>query len=217
MQRALTPLVLCLAACSAPSSMPSEWSAFRGGVLHHGATPITEPELVWEFDTGGVVESPPTVVDGSLYCGTFNNCLYALDAASGQELWRFLVGGLVRASPSVVDGTVFFGADDNRFYAIDALTGQKRWSVTLGDGGEQSSPTILDGVRYFGGFDHEVDVASGEVLWTTTTGGAILSSPAVADGLVAIGSQGGSTPLVWVRHFGCDAALQTLLELGATE
>ena len=47
---------------------------------------------------------------------------------------------------------------------------------------------------YFGAFDHKVyavDAADGRVRWTFETGGAILSSPAVADGLLAIGSQDG--------------------------
>ena len=123
----LFPLLL-LSACS---TMNEDWSAFRGGPLHTGATPdarpLQQPELVWTFDTGGTVESSPSVVDGRLYCGTFNNHLFALDAETGEELWRFGVDGLVRASPSVVDGRVYFGADDDRFDALDAHTGEPAW------------------------------------------------------------------------------------------
>jgi outer membrane protein assembly factor BamB len=139
---------------------PSEWTAFRGSPTHPGSSvpahPIEEPGQIWEFDTGGTVESSPTVVDGRLYCGSFANHLFALDALTGEELWRFPVEGLVRASPSVAQGLVYFGADDNHFYALDALDGAVRWKYKLGGGGEQSSPTILDGICYFGAFDHSV-------------------------------------------------------------
>ena len=101
-----------------------EWPTFRLNAERTGSADSTGsdtvPDLLWTFDTGGVVESSPAVVDGVVYAGTFNNTLFALDAATGQERWAFAVGGLVRASPSVVDGRVFFGADDNLFYAVDA-------------------------------------------------------------------------------------------------
>lgn len=175
------------------------WTQFRGGPTHPGAGPgavaIRRPELAWAFDTGGVVESSPTIADGIVYCGTFANHLFALDARSGAELWRFRVEGLVRASPSVAHGMVFFGADDDRFHALDARTGAARWSLALGPGGEQSSPAIVRGICYFGAFDHHVyaaDARTGDVRWKFATGGEILSSPAVADGAVLIGSRDGN-------------------------
>lgn len=109
----------------------SDWPTFRLTGAHVGSEgvidPDVEPELLWSFFTGGVVESSPAVVRGRLFGGTFADGLYALDADSGEPLWRFRVDGLVRASPSVADGLVYFGADDDRFYAIEAATGVERW------------------------------------------------------------------------------------------
>ncbi|MFT7537730.1 MAG: outer membrane protein assembly factor BamB, partial [Hyphomicrobiaceae bacterium] len=149
-------VVVMFGGCRGTAGMPKEWHGFRGGPLHPGSVRasggIQEPRQVWEFDTGGAVESSPTVVDGALYVGTFANHLFALDAMDGEERWRFPVGGLVRASPSVAYGLVYFGADDDTFYAVDAKTGEERWRVSLGKGGEQSSPAIVNGVCYFGSF-----------------------------------------------------------------
>ena len=142
----LTLLVLTLAACSRSNTVPvndprsspeattiddsagnESWPMFRLDLRHTAALGVGDlelnPQLVWRFNTGDVVESSPAVVDGVLYEGTFNRALFALDVDTGQELWRFPVGGLLRASPAVVDGTVYFGADDNRFYALEAATG----------------------------------------------------------------------------------------------
>ncbi|MCK5940732.1 MAG: PQQ-like beta-propeller repeat protein, partial [Planctomycetes bacterium] len=126
-------LLVAFAGCKAAPVMPDAWVGFRGGPTHPGsaagARPIQAPQQVWEFDTGGTIESSPTVVDGVVYCGTFANHLYAIDAETGRERWRFRVDGLVRCSPAVADGVVYFGADDDRFYALDAATGEERWFV----------------------------------------------------------------------------------------
>ena len=63
-------LVVLLAGCQMSPGMPRNWSAFRGGPLHQGsaggAREIGKPQQVWEFDTGGTVESSPTVVEGTV-------------------------------------------------------------------------------------------------------------------------------------------------------
>jgi hypothetical protein len=74
----------------------------------------------WCFETGGAVKSSPTVVDGTVYFGSIDTHLYAVDAESGCELWRFETGGAVESSPIVVDGTVYVGSDDGNLYGISA-------------------------------------------------------------------------------------------------
>ncbi|MFT7464736.1 MAG: outer membrane protein assembly factor BamB, partial [Pseudohongiellaceae bacterium] len=166
--------LLAFPACQgSPLKTPDSWSHFRGGPTHSGAAesaqPLHNPTLAWSFDTGGTIESSPTVAEGLVFCGTFDNHLFALDAATGAERWRFAVDGLVRASPSVVDGRVYFGADDERFYCLEAQTGQQLWALDLGPGGQQSSPALADGRVFFGSFDHSVyavDALNGELCWT---------------------------------------------------
>jgi hypothetical protein len=63
------------------------------------------------------------VVDDTVFVGSNDNHLYALDASSGEEQWRFQTGKAVQSSPAVVDDTVFVGSDDNSIYA---LTGTDR-------------------------------------------------------------------------------------------
>ncbi|WP_136718612.1 protein kinase domain-containing protein [Halorientalis salina] len=72
----------------------------------------------WSFKTGDWVRSSPTVVDGTVYVGSNDDNLYAVDAATGTEQWSFNTGDRVRSSPTVVDGTVYVGSDDNNLYAI---------------------------------------------------------------------------------------------------
>lgn len=54
------------------------------GVERVSAAPGDE---VWHFPTGGHMFSSPTVVDGTMYVGSRDNNLYAVDAATGTEQW----------------------------------------------------------------------------------------------------------------------------------
>jgi outer membrane protein assembly factor BamB len=45
-------------------------------------------EHKWSFETGGPVWSSPTVMDDTVYVGSLDGNLYAVDASSGDELWR---------------------------------------------------------------------------------------------------------------------------------
>lgn len=147
----------------------------------------------WQYETGGIQYSSPTVVNGIVYVGTIGDGLYALSADSGTKQWVFQPGenpDSIRTSPTVVDGTVFFGSNDSNLYAVNAETGNQQWRFKTGSN-VRSSPTVANGTVYFGSGDNNVyavDIDSGEQQWVFETGFLIPSSPTVVDGTVFIGS-----------------------------
>ena len=46
----------------------------------------------WTFATGAALHSSPAVADGTVFIGSRDNHVYALDAASGDLRWRFAGG-----------------------------------------------------------------------------------------------------------------------------
>jgi outer membrane protein assembly factor BamB len=67
-------------------------------------------------------------VDGdTLYVGTFDNSLYALNAADGKEKWRVEAANWFWAAPLVADGIVYAASLDKRVYAYDASSGRELW------------------------------------------------------------------------------------------
>jgi hypothetical protein len=74
----------------------------------------------WRFETGGDVGSSPAIgSDGTVYVGSEDKKLYALNGKSGVKLWEFETGGYVDSSPAIgSDGTVYVGSWDNQLYAI---------------------------------------------------------------------------------------------------
>jgi outer membrane protein assembly factor BamB len=144
---------------------------------------------VWRFSTSGSVWSTPTVADDVVYFGTLDKTVFALNLEDGTELWHRSVGGAVVASPLVESGRVYFGAFDSTFYALDAATGNIEWTFTgserwywakaLLSGGTVFAPS-LDGNMY------ALNVDTGTEIWTFESEGAIVGSPTIVSGLLAI-------------------------------
>jgi predicted small lipoprotein YifL len=75
---------------------------------------------LWEFETGRAVSSPAIGSDGTVYVGSGDNKLYAINGKSGVKLWEFKTGDdIMYSSPAIgSDGTVYVGSEDNKLYAI---------------------------------------------------------------------------------------------------
>jgi outer membrane protein assembly factor BamB len=66
-----------------------------------------------------VYSSPAIGSDGTVYVGSNDEKLYAINGKSGVKLWEFETGGDVRSSPAIgSDGTVYVGSYDKKLYAI---------------------------------------------------------------------------------------------------
>jgi outer membrane protein assembly factor BamB len=183
---------------------------FRGDPAHSGvfAAPALEQfgGVAWRVQTGGPVESSPTVASGVVYIGSGDGHLYALDAQTGRQRWRFDAGRAITASPAVHGDLVFIGSRDGAYFAVGVVDGKQRWRLDTGpdaplawgfESGDlyTSSPTPAGDLVILGGADGEVVAAeaeSGAVRWRYRTGGRIRSSPAVVGGRVYVGSMDGS-------------------------
>ncbi len=184
-------------------------------------------KLIWKFKTGGEKKvggkglwtmrpadeymddlydfflSSPVVGetgDGlTLYFGSSDGNLYALNALSGKKKWAFQTGGLVHTSPALYGGNLYFGSWDTFLYALEARTGKLKWKFETGKQpdyhvleGIQASPTCADGIVYFGsrdGYFYALDAYSGSTVWKYAADNSwVLTTAAVKNGLVCIGT-----------------------------
>ena len=208
-------LVLALLVCS---SAVGQEAMFRGNAQRsgvYGDTGLPQFNKVrWQFHTGAAVFSSPVVSGGTLYVGSDDHFLYALDRNDGTLKWKFKTGARITSTPAVSAGAVYFLSYDDNFYALDAGTGALKWKFKTG--GERryaathlhgslpvnevmpdpfdfflSSPAVWGGKVYFGSGDaniYALDVASGELKWKFKTGDVVHASPAISDGVVLVGS-----------------------------
>ena len=79
---------------------------------------LSKHEVLWRFKTGGEIESSPALSGRTLYVGSGDGDLYALDSLTGAKLWEISTGDRITASPAVADGTVYIGSHNGNFYAI---------------------------------------------------------------------------------------------------
>jgi len=169
----------------------------------HGVQPVAET-MPDPFDS---YLSSPAVLSGTVYFGSGDGNVYALNAESGALNWKFQTGDIVHASPAIADGTVFIGSWDSFFYAIDAKTGQEKWRFKTGEDpdihnqvGIQSSAAVADGMVFFGCRDshlYALDARTGEKKWAYSANGSwVVGSPAVKNGKVYFPTSDSST-LFW--------------------
>jgi len=118
-----------------------------------------------------VHSSPAVGTGGTVYVGSDDNKVYALDGASGVKKWEFATGALVHSSPTIgTGGTVYVGSAD-KIYALDGATGAKKWEFATG-GIVFSSPTIgAGGTVYVGSNDNKVYALNGAPGTTQQQGG----------------------------------------------
>ena len=111
--------------------MLAQEATFRGNPQHSGvyeAAGVPKFSGVkWQFHTRGQVLSSPAIAGDSLYFGSSDHCLYALDLATGAQKWKFKTEGRITSSPAVSAGIVYFGSYDGNFYAVDVHSGKLKW------------------------------------------------------------------------------------------
>ena len=63
--------------------------------------------------------SPAIGSDGTVYVGSDDKKLYAINGKSGVKVWELVTGSFVGSSPAIgSDGTVYVGSKDKKLYAI---------------------------------------------------------------------------------------------------
>jgi outer membrane protein assembly factor BamB len=156
----------------------------------------TEIKPEWQkIRTGGKVNSSPLVVNETVYIGSNDGNLYAINLRTGKQLWSFNSQDSIVSSPFFSNNTVYFGSHNGNIYALRASNGTIKWIFsTEGLDFIDSSPIVFDNIVYFGSFDGKVyalDAQNGNKIWEYKTNGIVSSSPAVEANKVYIGSYDG--------------------------
>jgi outer membrane protein assembly factor BamB len=208
----------------------------RDGTVY--ALNIANGKTLWSYNTkliamvdGTIYDQGDVAVANGMVYATIQNSLFAIDAKSGQLLWSQQTDtAQVFTSPQVVDGAVYLSSHEvshhhgrqtqtGAVYSYDAKSGNQNWKHLV-DNWVLSSPTIVNGVVYFGSYDMNVyalKASDGSELWHYNTGGQIFDSPLVSNGIVYITEKGnadegtGQPSTVKPALFAIDAAKGTKL------
>jgi len=197
----LTPVLigLVLVACpcagrsqttAAPYGATSrDWPMFRGGPKMTGVSPATLPEKLsvrWTLQCGESVTSSAAIVDGTVYVGSEDGLLVAVDLRTGKVRWKFKTEEAIRSSPTVYHGGVYFGDSKGVMYAVNAKTGKADWTFTT-DAEIVSSVNPSGDRLVFGSYDgfiYCLSAKDGKLLWKAQTEGRVHGTPGIVDGRV---------------------------------
>jgi outer membrane protein assembly factor BamB len=178
--------------------LDSPWPKFHGDLRNTGSSTNGLPAADWSRSLGSPILSSPCVgLDGTIFVGTNNGYMNALDGSNGNILWRRKTGARVTSSPVISkNGILYFGSVDKNIYALDATNGNVIWTYKTA-GAVTSSPLLsADGNVYVGSYDrylYALNKATGTLAWRYKTPGAIESSPTInSTGILFIGSNDGS-------------------------
>ncbi|KZN22906.1 hypothetical protein A4G99_17585 [Haladaptatus sp. R4] len=171
------------------------WPSVSGGPRNTRSVPSegvpTPPlELDWTFTTGEHMAAPePVVANGTVYATNYDDDVHAVDAETGEHRWRVTVPVDSRVA---VAGNRLFIVSDQSLRALDTRDGGTVWSTEL-----TAEPGIFsteiqvteDTVFVYGGlFLSAFDVKTGKRRWEFSTGLETEGCPAIADGVVYVGS-----------------------------
>lgn len=191
-----------------PSLAPVEgmapWPMYGSDAQHSGralAEGPASPALKWTFRAGLFANSPAVGADGSIYFGSLDGNLYALNPG-GEEVWRAVLGQISGVPAVGGGGMIYVGVaspEEEMFYALNR-DGTAAWGYHIESHIVESSPIVgPDGSIYLGASNPQTGggaVAAvhpdGSEKWRYAVGSRIPFSPALGqDGTVYVGAGNG--------------------------
>jgi len=174
-----------------PNGSYDQQRYYPGKQVNAGNVAKLKPAFVFQTAVLESMETAPIVVDGVMFLTTSFDHVYAIDAATGEEYWHYKhkLGPIVTVccgnnnrGVAIEGGTLYLGTLDAKLVALDAKTGKVLWETDIADPdkgySETMAPAVVDGKVLIGtnggeygirGFLKAFDAKSGKLLWTFDT------------------------------------------------
>ena len=148
---------------------------------------------VRHFSTGNGIFSTPIIgPDETLYIGSGDSWIYALDPIKNEEKWRFKTGEVIDCAGTISDaGTLFFASCDASMYSL-TMEGKLNWQLNLLKDRRHFSPSTIywweanvvigpNGLIFAGCDDfylYAIEPETGNIRWASMTGMNVWTAPA---------------------------------------
>ncbi len=192
-----------------------DWLSFRGNPQLTGVATGELPgnlELLWAFETEDAIESTAAIAAGTVYVGSLDGYLYAINLENGGLKWKYQAFGEIKSSPTVFGNVVYFGDGMGIFHAVDAQTGEARWTFET-EAELISSANVAQDRLLFGSYDqflYCLSAKDGSLVWKFETEGYVHGTPAIVNGAVVVSGCDGYLRIINIA----DGAEQQKIALG---
>ena len=159
----------------------------------------------WRFKDKSNSLSAVAVANGRVFFGSNAGTLYALEAATGQEVWKKDQKGeaFYTPAPAAFDDVVLFTSSqgsyqmnvrsDGRLFALEAKTGNVLWSFKTK--GVLTAPASSNSTVIVGDNESNVfafDLATGQQRWKFDSSGGNVMQPTLSNGTVYFATADGT-------------------------
>ena len=98
------------------------------------------------YQTQGAIVSAPLVYNDTVYTGSFDRHIHAVNAADGSLRWQSETeaGSWFWAKPVIHNNTIYAGNLDGKIYILDAKTGKEKVDPIDFKSPISSSPVLVD-------------------------------------------------------------------------
>ncbi|MEO6453398.1 MAG: PQQ-binding-like beta-propeller repeat protein [Ginsengibacter sp.] len=126
------------------------------------------------YDIADYFNSSPVLYKNTVYFGSADGRVNAINADNGKLLWTFKSDDIVHTTPAVYNDKLFFGSFDGNVYALNSNNGSLLWKFkTMGHeffpkGELQGSPVVWNDVVYIGARDYNlyaININGGYCNW----------------------------------------------------
>ncbi|MBN1594419.1 PQQ-binding-like beta-propeller repeat protein [candidate division FCPU426 bacterium] len=174
----------------------TDWPVFRGDPQLTGNTKSRFPDavkLLWSFQTKDSIKSSPVVAESTVFIGSNDASLYALDLATGAQRWTYQTNKAVEAPPLYFNGAVFVPSTDGILYALRAKDGTLLWKHSTA-GPLMGSANIVfiknEPFLITGSYDNSLyclNLQTGSMVWNYPTENFINGAPSVYFDIIVFG------------------------------
>ncbi len=165
-------------------------SGFQSGELE--AFNAQTGALLWTALNGiGPIEDAPAIINGTLYIGSADDHIYALNPQTGAQIWAAPTSDWVIEPPAVANGVVYASTYSGKLEAFNASTGAQLWSMAVG-GIAYCAPAVANGVVYVTSNDghlYALNAQTGVQLLSAISSVSATTSSTVVNGIVYFGSK----------------------------
>jgi outer membrane protein assembly factor BamB len=178
---------------------PADWPTLRANNSRTAFSAAEIPdkaELRWTCQPpGNSAATAPTAVAGTVFVGSRDGAVRALDAATGEVRWTAYTGGAIYYPPTLWQGRALVGSGDGSVYCLDASNGRRLWRFRAAPAERvipvygaltstwpvASGVLVADGVAYAAaGIAHHdgthvfaLDAETGQPRWHNHTSGSL--------------------------------------------
>jgi serine/threonine protein kinase len=148
---------------------------------------------LWSFQCEDEIRGSPAYDNGVVFVGSYDDNLYAVNAADGKLLWKYPTEGGIVSKPAIQDNSVCFGSEDRRLHAVSARSGKLLWTYYT-EGPIRCSPKIASGQVFFGSDDgslYAINLATSRLTWKIDAGAPVRSSPFISSDYLYFGCESG--------------------------